>query len=182
MFAASEQRTKCFSCKGLVPDIDGPTHSYMLSSPGCWHVYGEILAKEYAPENYDQHVHHTTTNTYAVQHPGEPERRSIQSVNAHLLWLYVVLENGLRGEAAQGFLKEAVEDKEFQTQFSWLEPPSFDGTLTVADVIQAEGPEEHAELVQEWSASVWKVWKDKHYATIANLVEKRAAARERRIR
>ena len=42
---------QCFACCALVPDIDGPTHKYMLSAPGCWKLYGEILAKEYSPEN-----------------------------------------------------------------------------------------------------------------------------------
>lgn len=39
---------KCFSCGGLYPNVDGPVHKYMDSSPGCWAIYGEVLAKEYS--------------------------------------------------------------------------------------------------------------------------------------
>ena len=38
----------CFSCGALVPDMSGPTHPYMESSPGCWHVYGEILVRQFS--------------------------------------------------------------------------------------------------------------------------------------
>ena len=37
----------CIGCGGLVRAIDGPTHRYMESSPGCWPLYGEVLAREY---------------------------------------------------------------------------------------------------------------------------------------
>lgn len=36
----------CVGCGGLFPEMDGPTHRYMESSPGCWAAYGEVLARE----------------------------------------------------------------------------------------------------------------------------------------
>lgn len=167
----TSQTIKCFSCKGLAPDVDGPTHAYMLSSPGCWKLYCEILAKEYTPENYDPNIQSITADTYATQHPGKPERRAIQSVNGHLMSLYVVFEKGLRVQEAHAVLIKAVEDKEFQKQFQWLEPPSFDGTLSVSGVIKARDFE-RVELVRKWGDSVWHAWKRKHYATIAGLADK----------
>jgi hypothetical protein len=143
----------------------------MLSSPGCWKLYGDILAKEYMPENYDAGVHRITADAYAVQHPGKPERRAIRSVNAHLMSLHAVLEKGLPGKEATALLRLAVEDEELQKQFRWLDPPSFAGTITAADVVQARDLAEHAELVRRWGASVWRAWKDKHGVTIGALVE-----------
>ena len=163
------QKIKCFSCGGLVPDIDGPTHKYVLSAPGCWKLYGDIVAKEFMPENYDPDVHRISVDTYAVQHPGKPERRAIQSVNGHLISLYAMLEKGLRGKEATAVLKKAVEDKKLKEQFQWLEPPSFESTMTVADVVKAEDFEEHAKLVRKWGESVWAAWKAKHHDRIVYL-------------
>ena len=36
-------------------------------------------------------IHRLSVDTYAVQHPGVPERRSIQSVAVHLMCLCLVL-------------------------------------------------------------------------------------------
>src|SRR5436190_1879442 len=44
----------CIGCGVLTPDADGPTHPYLGASPGCWAVYGEVLAREYGeyPRQY----------------------------------------------------------------------------------------------------------------------------------
>ncbi len=73
----------CFSCGALAPDIDGPVHRYMDSSPGCWALFGEVLAREYSDYNYASH-HRLTVDAYAVQHPGKPSPPSIGSVAVHL--------------------------------------------------------------------------------------------------
>ncbi len=89
----NEKTTICFSCGAIVSDLEGLIHPYMLSSPGCWKIYGEILAKEYAPETYDPDPHRITVDTYAVTHPGvKEERRAIQSVTIHLIRLYYFLK------------------------------------------------------------------------------------------
>ena len=51
----------------------------------CWALYGELLAREYSNQDY----------TYAVQHPGAPDRRTIQSLALHLITLCLALEEGL---------------------------------------------------------------------------------------
>src|SRR5215813_7857026 len=38
---------RCFGCGVAVPDIEGPTHRYMLSAPGCWARYGRPQAGGY---------------------------------------------------------------------------------------------------------------------------------------
>ncbi len=65
------EREPCFSCGALVPATDGTTHDHMLSSPGCWAIYGEVLAREYERPAY-MADHRLTVDAYAVQHPGEP--------------------------------------------------------------------------------------------------------------
>lgn len=65
----------------------------------------------------------------------------------------------LDGESARNMLKKFVESK---PQLEWLEPPSFEKTLTVIDVLQASTDKEHIALVQKWAVSVWNVWYTKH--------------------
>jgi len=48
---------------------DGPAHAYMLSSPGCWAAYGELLAREYSDSAY-RRLHRLSVDAYALQHPG----------------------------------------------------------------------------------------------------------------
>jgi hypothetical protein len=60
----------------------------MSACPGCGL---ELLAREYGELRYPP-SHRITVDVYAVQHPGEPERRSIQSVAVHLIALCLVLE------------------------------------------------------------------------------------------
>lgn len=38
---------KCPGCGLMTAVQDGPTHPYVVSSPGCWAIYGEVLAREY---------------------------------------------------------------------------------------------------------------------------------------
>jgi len=152
----------CFGCGALVPDIEGPIHEYMLSTPGCWKLYGEILAKEYTPENYDADSHRITVDTYAVTHPGRNERKAIQSINIHLIRLYYTFEKDLKGEPLLRVIKHAAESEALHEKFEWLEIPSFEHTLKVTDVIKATTVDEHKRIVYVWGESVWKVWKDKH--------------------
>jgi glycine betaine/choline ABC-type transport system substrate-binding protein len=139
----------------------------MLSSPGCWKRYGEVLAKEYLPENYNPDVRRITADTYAVQHAGQSEeRRAVQSVNGHLVSLYLKMEKSLSGEQATLALKRLLEDNRLVKQLRWLEPPSFENTLTVADVVAARDWAEHERLVRAWGRSVWEAWKAQHLPAI----------------
>ena len=163
---------QCFACCALVPDIDGPTHKYMLSAPGCWKLYGEILAKEYSPENYDADSHRISVDTYAVTHPGDNnERRAIQSVNIHLIRLYYLFEEEMKGERLLQVIKNAAEDEELHKKLLWLNPPSFENTLHINDVLIAQNSEQHKKIIRSWGESVWSLWKDKHGSTIESLAK-----------
>ncbi|MEJ7711938.1 MAG: DUF5946 family protein [Pyrinomonadaceae bacterium] len=87
----------CIGCGALAPDTDGATHKYIGASPGCWEIFGEVIAKEFSDMAYYS-VHQLTVDTYAVHHPGTPSRQSIQSVTVHLVSLFGVLECGFNIE------------------------------------------------------------------------------------
>lgn len=153
--------SKCPGCGGLFDDIPGPTHRYLESSPGCWAVYGEVLAREYSDPKYYA-VHRLSVDAYAVQHPGRPAPQTIQSVAVHLISLCLVLELGVNIKRATLAMKSAVEHKD---SYAWLTPPESMGSVTVADVHQAKDAKEHIRLVRTWATSAWTAW-SLHRATI----------------
>lgn len=148
----------CPGCGGMFPEMEGPTHKYMESSPGCWACYGEVLAREYSDFRY-QKVHRLTVDAYAVQHPGQPSPQSIRSVALHLISLTAIFEKNMELQQATKLLQKAAENKE---QFIRLTPPASLGELTVADIHAAKDADEHARLVREWAESAWMAWSDHH--------------------
>lgn len=149
----------CIGCGGSFADIEGPTHRYMESSPGCWAAYGEVLAREYSDQVYFQ-VHRLTVDAYAVQHPGRPSPQSIQSVAVHLIHLYLILETGFGKQRANDAIKAAADSR----TYTWLTPPPSLGSITVADVHKAKNVEEHTQLVRAWAKSAWAAWSPHHAA------------------
>ena len=112
--------TNCPGCGAVFPQRDGPTHPYMASSPACWAAFGEVLARQYSDPALLP-VHRLSVDAYAVQHPGEPSRQSIQSVGVHLIRLCLFLEHGLTPEQANDAMLTAGKVKH---SFTWLEPPA----------------------------------------------------------
>ena len=150
--------SKCFSCGGVYPDIDGPTHRYMHSSPGCWAVYSEVLAREYSDPKYFE-VHRLTVDAYAVQHPGSCDRQSIHSVGLHLIRLCLFLEHGLAVENANYAMLEAGKNKH---TFTWLKPPESFDTITAANVAKVNSVYEHKAIVRVWAQKAWDAWSIHH--------------------
>lgn len=163
---ASGEHIPCAGCGALVPDVEGPTHDYIGASPGCWAIYGEVLAREFSDERYGA-VHQLTADTYAAQHPGTPSRKTRQSVAVHLMSLYLTLECGQRPEQVRTAMKQAASASR---EFTWLDPPASLGALTILDVHAAAGPVEHQERVRRWARSVWKAWTP-HHETIRRWVK-----------
>ncbi len=148
----------CFSCSALVPDIDGPVHRYMSSSPGCWAAFGEVLAREYTDARYGKN-HRLTVDSYAVQHPGTSSQQSISSVAVHLASLNMVLENNMTQPEATKFIQEFVRHKH---SFYWLEPPADLGKITVRHVLAASSPVDHLKAVEDWARAAWSAWAIHH--------------------
>ena len=149
---------KCMGCGGSFADIQGPTHRYLESPPGCWAAYGEVLVREYSDPAYFR-IHRLTVDAYAVQHPGHPSPQSIQSVAVHLISLCLVLEREVDVQRATRAMQQAVKTK---GRFVWLDPPTSLGTVTVADVQSAKNAEEHQKLVRAWADSAWSAWLQYH--------------------
>lgn len=149
---------RCVGCAGLVPSIDGPTHRYMESSPGCWAIYGEVLAREYSDPAFAA-VHRQTVDAFAVQHPGQPSKQSIRSVGVHLVRLCLMLELGFSDDAAAMAMPVISSGKD---QFHWLKPPESMGTITAVNVWRTGNTQEHLQIVQDWARSAWQAWAQHH--------------------
>ncbi len=133
--------------------MDGPVHRYMLSSPGCWHLHGELSSGRYARTQL-------SVDGYAVQHPGIPGPQASQSVCVHLLNLGRVLERGGRVEDGPRFLQKLAH-----RTYPWLPPPAPGYELTVVDLVASKDSQEFADVERRFSEVTWKAW-SAHHVTI----------------
>lgn len=148
----------CIGCGALVPNTPGPTHRYIESSPGCWAIYGEVLAREYSNPAYAA-LHRLTVDAYAVEHPGKPSPQSIQSVAIHLLRLCLILECGYTDEAAAKAMPILARNKHL---FRWMTPPPPLGDNTVLYVRTVKDPAAYTQAVWKWARSAWQAWSGHH--------------------
>lgn len=158
----------CYGCGALVKDIPGKPHKYLGTVAGCWEVFGQVLAKQFGDYGYPQPTHRLTVDAYAVQHPGEPWRQSIQSVNVHLVSLYLVLELGFTAQKATHVINRVLRRAD---RFEWLEPPEPNGSVTILDVVKAQDIDQHQERVDQWSQDVWEGW-TRHHVHVRDLATK----------
>ncbi|MDR3001256.1 MAG: DUF5946 family protein [Fibromonadaceae bacterium] len=163
---SKKEKIKCYGCGALVDNIAGQPHKYLGATQGCWNLYGQILAKEFGEYNYPELTHRLTVDTYAIQHPGQPCRQSIQSVNVHLISLYFIFIENLSGKEAT---KKMAEILAKEPKFKWLEPPIPNGQKNIIDVLAATNQEEHEKLVKEWAENVWDCWYSKHRLAIESI-------------
>ncbi len=151
---------RCPGCGARFADIDGPVHRYMQSSQGCWHAFGQVLAREYAnPALLD--VHRLSVDSYAVQHPGGSSRQAVQSVGLHLARLCLFLEHGLSAQEANASMLRIGKLKQ---SMIYLTRPKSLGVVTVATVLAADSDQQHVERVNTWARSAWQAWAE-HHAT-----------------
>ena len=155
--AGMEALEVCGDCGVALAQRPGPTHPYFGASPSCWALYGDVLAREYGNPLYMK-VHRLTVDAYAAQHPGKPERRSIQSVWVHLAGLHLILEKGISHDFARRVIGAMTERSD---SLSWLDPPAR-YNFTVADVARVGGAAEHAAAVRRWAEDVWASSSDHH--------------------
>lgn len=150
----------CIGCGANVSETADPyTWYHNAASPGCWAVYMDLMAKEFGEYAYPE-IHRLTVDSYAVQHPGDPTPQTIQSVNVHLAGLYLYLEKGVENRFISKVMSRMVD--RFKGEFSWLEPPSNRGDVTVLDVVAVQNFQEHEEVVLKWVRSAWGAWREFH--------------------
>lgn len=160
----------CPDCKLVLPAGSGEGHAYLGASPACWALFETLLAREYADPAYFA-AHRVTVDAYAAQHPGRSEPRTIQSINLHLVGLYLTLHCGLDGAFTRRVLARLSHDK---ARLTWLAPPADLSALTVADALQARTAPDHAAAVSAWGRAVWTAWAP-HHATVIALAERARA-------
>jgi hypothetical protein len=105
-------------------------------------------------------VHRQTVDAYCAQHPGLPERRTIQSINVHLAGLCLVIEQGCPGDVARSNIARLTE--RHQDRFCWLPPPASLGEVRVTDVLAAGDAACYAHAVKRWAEEVWSAWEPHH--------------------
>jgi hypothetical protein len=128
------------------------------------------MAREYASPALMK-VHRLTVDAYAAQHPGKPDRRTIQSVWVHLTGLYLTLERDLSHNFARRVMGSLTRSSDL---LDWLPPPDDLGAITVAHAYHANGPDEHSAAIRRWAESVWAAWHPHREAII--VIADRAAA------
>ena len=149
----------CIGCGGLFPRTEGVTHPYLESSPGCAEACGRLFARHYEHMDIFRDVYRLANDAYAVQHPGQPSRQTINSAGIHLIRLCLTIEHGLPAEHANEAVLAAGRRKE---DYRWLEPPVFKGSITVADFVEGMPAGEHRELLRRWAESAWVAWVEHH--------------------
>ena len=153
-----QQTAECPSCGLRSPTIEGPTHRFMLSSPGCWATFGEVLALEFGDPAYFS-LHQMTVDSYAASHPGRPERQAIQAIGLHLMTLQLFIEDGIDASEGPKLHKRMVGHP---PELAWLEPPELHGRMTVACVLEATTASEHLVRIRSWAEEVWAAWAPHH--------------------
>lgn len=160
---------RCYICNAAIPDIDGPIsdHTYIPQSPGCWKLYTDVLAREYGEWKYPP-IHRLTVDCYAAQHPTQtPDLKSAQSVQVHLLGIFLALEKKVEPQQIIKIIGDVIVKR--KNTFTWLEPPKNLGVITVADVWNAKTLSEHEILVTDWANSIWQAW-ERHHSSIQKLL------------
>jgi hypothetical protein len=150
--------SSCPGCGLELPEFDGPTHEYIGASPACWALYGKLLARDYGDYGMPDE-HKFVVDAYAVQHPGEDSRKSRQSVAVHLIRLCLMLERDRDVTHATRMITRATTSG---LEMKWFEPETPLGTITVQDVLEAEGREAHIAKSRDWGADQWAAWSSQH--------------------
>lgn len=166
------QLEPCPDCRALLSPLDGPTHRYLGASSACWTLYANLHnggEPPLAPSPYNNLL----VDAYAAQHPGVPSDQAIQSVAVHTITLYGVLERGVSLEQTLWLrLRPLREQKSSKRgRFHWLTPPSFAGTITIAEIVAVPTPTARSQKVKGYAEQVWSLWAQAHEATITHWYE-----------
>jgi hypothetical protein len=149
----------CPQCGARTPDIDGPTHPSMVSSPGCWRAFAELQADELARFGYPA-AHGLAVDAYAATHGGDGlQRRDRQSVCLHLMAICLLLETDRGPEARITLLREMTATK---VDWPTLRRPPGIPSLSLKHAAAAVGVEQYSARVDQWVHAVWDFWTPEH--------------------
>lgn len=154
---AREPVVACVGCGRIVPDIEGPTHRYLESSPGCWAAYTTLPFGGMAGSAELPHSA-MTVDAYAVQHPGRPGPSSTPSVWIHLAAMQLVLERGWPADRLVEIRRTVADAND---GWPWLTPPASMGDIGAIDVAAAAA-DDVAAVVRAWVEAAYSAWADHH--------------------
>jgi hypothetical protein len=156
--AASDRLEACPGCGDRLPATDGPTHPYVGASSACWVRFAELSAT--LPDS-GMPLRRLVTDAYMVQHPGVPERRSVQSVGVHLVAIHLVLERNLPPASLSATLQRVLARP---PAWRWLDPPDPNGELTMASLEAAAAlpAPALARAIEAYVRGVWSAWAPYH--------------------
>jgi hypothetical protein len=151
--------TTCLGCGALVPAVQGPTHKYVPSAPGCWRLFGEVQADEAKRFGYPP-SHRLVVDAYMAQHPGAGrDRRDRQSVFVHLVALCAVLERSMQPGFVTHLLEVLVRGR---SDFPVLARSAGPGALTVLHLVGASDLDDYSRRAYQWAMAVWEAWSSHH--------------------
>jgi hypothetical protein len=128
----------------------------MLSSPGCWALYGSVLTWKHTLAGGTGTAAQRIVDTYAVQHATNPDRRNRQSVALHLMSLCASLEQEISGTR----LRRTIGDWTHR-EYPLLVPRPAAFPVTVRDVADAD-QRSRPTIVKDWATSAWAAWSAHH--------------------
>ena len=149
----------CIGCGRFVPDIEGPTHRYLESSPGCWAAYTALPYGGMAGPAVPPHSA-MTVDAYAVQHPGRPGPSSTPSVWIDLAAMHLVLERGWPVDRLIEIRRTVADAND---GWPWLTPPASMGGVGAIDVA-ATAAGDVAAVVRAWVEGAYGAWSGHHGA------------------
>jgi hypothetical protein len=124
-------------------------------------MFHTVLEREYRDAAFGE-AHLFTVDAYALQHSEEHGPRS----NAfHLMrpcWLLEYDGNPSIHQVRKGGRAFSSAREETYREFPFLTAPEKRGELTVACVLAAKTPNEHAAMARAWGEAVWKAWYNHH--------------------
>ena len=145
----------CPSCGAPVEPVDGPTHPYMRSSPGCWAAFGKLQAEEMARFGYPE-IHGLVVDCYAASHGGDgAERRDRQSVFIHLMALCARLEHGMPGPHRIALLRRLTARKR---DWPVVWPPRHTPGVNHTHLRGARDEADYERRAWEWARAVWEAY------------------------
>lgn len=161
--------TPCPGCQALLPPMDGPTHRYIGASPACWALYSALQSGG-EPPLHPAPATALLVDAYAAQHPGTPSPQAIQSVAVHILTLHGILAHGIGVDQALRLRRLALQERAGSRhgRYTWLAPPDFSGTPTIAAIVAEPTPTARTAMVERYVEQIHHRWFNRHGTTIAD--------------
>ncbi len=155
---SSATSERCPSCGASAPVAERTLEPKRPASPGCWQLYGEILADLYTTRRLLP-LRQLAVDAYAVQHPAPPTRVEIQAIALHLMTLCLFFDDDIDPRHGSVLHQRIMAGR---PSFELLTPPHRRGELTVVDAWSVSDANARAEALRRWGQSAWNAWSPHH--------------------